>query len=391
MTLWFSPKGAHSEEQLINSLRIVGQKIKPETKLHCILLLIIHRSRPAFTALVNRLYRGKKMEYRRLGKAGLKVSALSLGSWVTFGKQVDMNDAKTLLKTAYDGGINFFDNAEGYEAGESEKIMGDAISALGLARDTYAVSSKVFWGGDKQMQLGLSAKHVRDACDAALKRLRVDYLDLYFCHRPDIDTPIEETVRAMHNLIQQGKVMYWGTSEWSAQQITQAHAIARQEHLTAPSMEQPQYNLLHRDKVDGEFNSLYEQFGMGTTIWSPLASGLLTGKYNAGIPDDSRLALPGYEWLRDLWTSEDGKKKLEKIRQLSELADELDIKMAHLSIAWCLKNPNVSTVILGASRLSQLEDNLSAMDVVSKLTPDVIERIEAIVANKPAAAERFGQ
>ncbi|GAC29705.1 potassium channel beta subunit family protein [Brumicola pallidula] len=331
------------------------------------------------------------MEYRRLGKAGLKVSALSLGSWVTFGKQVDMNDAKSLLKTAYDGGINFFDNAEGYEAGESERIMGDAIAGLGLARDTFAVSSKVFWGGDKQMQLGLSAKHVRDACDAALKRLRVDYLDLYFCHRPDIDTPIEETVRAMHNLVQQGKVIYWGTSEWSSQQITQAHAIAKQEHLTAPTMEQPQYNLLHRDKVDGEFNTLYEEFGMGTTIWSPLASGLLTGKYNDGIPDDSRLALPGYEWLRDLWTSEDGKKKLEKIRQLSILSKELDISMTHLSIAWCLKNPNVSTVILGASRLSQLTDNLGAMNAVAKLTPEVIARIETIVANKPAAAERFGQ
>jgi voltage-dependent potassium channel beta subunit len=331
------------------------------------------------------------MEYRRLGKAGLKVSALSLGSWVTFGKQVDMNDAKSLLKTAYDGGINFFDNAEGYEVGESERIMGDAIAGLGLARDTFAVSSKVFWGGDKQMQLGLSAKHVRDACDAALKRLRVDYLDLYFCHRPDIDTPIEETVRAMHNLVQQGKVIYWGTSEWSSQQITQAHAIAKQEHLTAPTMEQPQYNLLHRDKVDGEFNTLYEEFGMGTTIWSPLASGLLTGKYNDGIPDDSRLALPGYEWLRDLWTSEDGKKKLEKIRQLSILSKELDISMAHLSIAWCLKNPNVSTVILGASRLSQLTDNLGAMNAVAKLTPEVIARIETIVANKPAAAERFGQ
>jgi voltage-dependent potassium channel beta subunit len=331
------------------------------------------------------------MEYRRLGKAGLKVSALSLGSWVTFGKQVDMNDAKSLLKTAYDGGINFFDNAEGYEVGESERIMGDAIAGLGLARDTFAVSSKVFWGGDKQMQLGLSAKHVRDACDAALKRLRVDYLDLYFCHRPDIDTPIEETVRAMHNLVQQGKVIYWGTSEWSSQQITQAHAIAKQDHLTAPTMEQPQYNLLHRDKVDGEFNTLYEEFGMGTTIWSPLASGLLTGKYNDGIPDDSRLALPGYEWLRDLWTSEDGKKKLEKIRQLSILSKELDISMAHLSIAWCLKNPNVSTVILGASRLSQLTDNLGAMNAVAKLTPEVIARIETIVANKPAAAERFGQ
>jgi voltage-dependent potassium channel beta subunit len=331
------------------------------------------------------------MEYRRLGKAGLKVSALSLGSWVTFGKQVDMNDAKKLLKTAYDGGINFFDNAEGYEAGESEKIMGEAISGIGLARDTYAVSSKVFWGGDKQMQLGLSAKHVRDACDAALKRLRVDYLDLYFCHRPDIDTPIEETVRAMHNLVQQGKVIYWGTSEWSAQQITQAHAIARQEHLTPPSMEQPQYNLLHREKVDGEFNPLYEEFGMGTTIWSPLASGLLTGKYNDGIPDDSRLALSGYEWLRDLWTSEDGQKKLEKIRQLSLLSKDLDISMAHLSIAWCLKNPNVSTVILGASRLSQLEDNLNAMNALSKLTPEVMQRIETIVKNKPATAERFGQ
>jgi voltage-dependent potassium channel beta subunit len=331
------------------------------------------------------------MEYRRLGKAGLKVSALSLGSWVTFGKQVDINDAKQLLKTAYDGGINFFDNAEGYEAGKSEQIMGDAISDLGLARDSFALSSKVFWGGDHKMQMGLSAKHVRDACDAALKRLRVDYLDLYFCHRPDIDTPIEETVRAMHNLVQQGKVMYWGTSEWSAQQITQAHAIARQEHLTPPTMEQPQYNILHRDKVEGEFTPLYEQYGMGTTIWSPLASGLLTGKYNHGIPDDSRLALPGYEWLRDLWTSEEGKKKLDEIRQLSTLANELNISLTHLSIAWCLKNPNVSTVIIGASRLSQLEDNLSAMNALKKLTPEVIERIESIVDNKPAAAERFGQ
>jgi voltage-dependent potassium channel beta subunit len=331
------------------------------------------------------------MEYRRLGKAGLKVSALSLGSWVTFGKQVDINDAKQLLKTAYDGGINFFDNAEGYEAGESEKIMGDAISGLGLARDSFAVSSKVFWGGDHKMQMGLSAKHVRDACDAALKRLRVDYLDLYFCHRPDIDTPIEETVRAMHNLVQQGKVIYWGTSEWSAQQITQAHAIARQEHLTPPTMEQPQYNLLHRDKIEGEFTPLYEQYAMGTTIWSPLASGLLTGKYNDGIPDDSRLALPGYEWLRDMWTSEEGKKKLNKIRQLSTLANELNISLTHLSIAWCLKNPNVSTVIIGASRLSQLEDNLSAMHALKKLTPEVIERIESIVDNKPPAAERFGQ
>jgi voltage-dependent potassium channel beta subunit len=331
------------------------------------------------------------MEYRRLGKAGLKVSALSLGSWVTFGKQVDIRDAKQLLQTAYDAGINFFDNAEGYEAGESEKIMGEAINGLGLARDTFAVSSKVFWGGDHKMQLGLSAKHVRDACDAALKRLKVDYLDLFFCHRPDIDTPIEETVRAMHNLIQQGKVMYWGTSEWSAQQITEAHAVARAHHLTPPTMEQPQYNLLHRDRVEAEYRPLYENYGMGTTIWSPLASGMLTGKYNDGIPDDSRLSLPGYEWLRDLWTSEDGKQKLEKIRSLTALAEEIGISVTHLSLAWCLKNPNVSTVILGASRLSQLEDNLKSMDAVEKLTPDVMERIETILDNKPPAPERWGQ
>ncbi len=331
------------------------------------------------------------MEYRRLGTSGLKVSALSLGSWVTFGKQLDMSDAKTLLKTAYDAGINFFDNAEVYEAGESEKIMGDAIEGLGLPRDTFAVSSKVFWGGDKQMQLGLSAKHVRDACDAALKRLKVDYLDLFFCHRPDIDTPIEETVRVMHNLIQQGKVMYWGTSEWSAQQITEAHAVARAHHLTPPMMEQPQYNLLHRDKVEAEFAPLYENFGLGTTIWSPLASGMLTGKYNDGIPGDSRLALSGYEWLRDLWTNEDGQQKLEKVRQLTALAKDIGISITHLSLAWCLKNPNVSTVILGASRLVQLEDNLKSLDAIEKLTPKVMKSIETIVANKPAAAERFGQ
>ncbi len=331
------------------------------------------------------------MEYRRLGTSGLKVSALSLGSWVTFGKQLDMSDAKTLLKTAYDAGINFFDNAEVYEAGESEKIMGDVIDGLGLPRDTFAVSSKVFWGGDKQMQLGLSAKHVRDACDAALKRLKVDYLDLFFCHRPDIDTPIEETVRVMHNLIQQGKVMYWGTSEWSAQQITEAHAVARAHNLTPPTMEQPQYNLFHRDKVEAEFAPLYKNFGLGTTIWSPLASGMLTGKYNDGIPGDSRLALSGYEWLRDLWTNEDGQQKLEKVRQLTALAKDIGISITHLSLAWCLKNPNVSTVILGASRLVQLEDNLKSLDAIEKLTPKVMKSIETIVANKPAAAERFGQ
>ena len=329
------------------------------------------------------------MEYRKLGKSGLKVSALSLGSWVTFGKQVDMNDAKTLLQSAYDKGINFFDNAEGYEAGESEKIMGGAIAALGLPRDTYAVSSKVYWGGGKPTQMGLSAKHVRDACDAALIRLKVDYLDLFYCHRPDADTPIEETVRAMHHLVQQGKVMYWGTSEWSAQQITQAHGIARQEHLTPPTMEQPQYNLLHRDKVEGDYRPLYENYGMGTTIWSPLASGLLTGKYNEGIPTDSRLALPGYEWLREMWETEDGKQKMEKIRKLTILAADLGVSLTHLSIAWCLKNPHVSSVILGASKLSQLEDNLKSLDVLPMLSAEVMANIEAIVDNRPADIERF--
>lgn len=331
------------------------------------------------------------MEYRRLGRSGLKVSALSLGSWVTFGKQVDLNDAKTLLKTAYDSGVNFFDNAEGYEAGESEKIMGDAIDALGLPRDTFAVSSKVFWGGEKPTQLGLSAKHVRDACDAALRRLKVDYLDLYFCHRPDVDTPIEETVRAMHQLVMQGKIVYWGTSEWNAQQLTEAHAIARQEHLTPPTMEQPQYNMFNRDKVEGEYRPIYEQYGLGTTIWSPLASGILTGKYLDGIPDDSRMNLPGYEWLKDTLLSDDGKARLEKVRQLKPIADELGLSLTHLSLAWCLKNPNVSTVILGASRLSQLEDNLKAMDVTDKLDDAVMERIDAVLDNKPAGPERFGQ
>ncbi len=331
------------------------------------------------------------MEYRRLGRAGLKVSALSFGSWVTFGKQVDLGEAKTLLKTAYDAGVNFFDNAEAYESGQSERIMGEALAELGLPRDTFAVSSKVFWGGEKPTQLGLSAKHVRDACHAALRRLQVDYLDLFFCHRPDVDTPIEETVRAMHALVQQGKIIYWGTSEWSAQQVTEAYRVAHAHGLTPPTMEQPQYHLLHRDRVEREYAPLYENFGLGTTIWSPLASGLLTGKYNDGIPDDSRLNLPGYEWLREEWTSEGGRRKLEKIRRLTTLAREIGISVTHLSLAWCLKNPNVSTVILGASHLSQLEDNLASLEAVESLTPDVMEEIEAIVDNRPPAPERFGQ
>ena len=331
------------------------------------------------------------MEYRRLGNSGLKLSVLSLGSWVTFGKQVGLRDAATLLKSAYDAGINFFDNAEGYEAGESEKIMGEAIGSLGLARDTFAISSKVFFGGRRPTQMGLSAKHIRDACDAALVRLKVDYLDLFFCHRPDIDTPIVETVRAMHNLIQQGKILYWGTSEWSAQQITEAHAAALAHNLTPPTMEQPQYNMFHRDRVEAEYRPLYENYGMGTTIWSPLASGILTGKYNDGIPKDSRFALPGYEWLKDRWDTEEGREKLEKVRALTRLANNNGMSITHLALGWCLKNQNVSTVILGASRLSQLQDNLKAMDMVGKVTPDLLADIEAILVNQPPAPERYGQ
>ena len=331
------------------------------------------------------------MEYRRLGKSGLKVSALSLGSWVTFGKQVGIEDAKALLRTAFEAGVNFFDNAEGYEAGESEKIMGAAIRELGLSRDTFIVSSKVFWGGEKPTQMGLSAKHVREACDQALARLKLDYLDLFFCHRPDLDTPVEETVRAMHQLVMQGKILYWGTSEWSAQRITEAHRVARQEHLTPPIVEQPQYNLFERNRVEAEYRPLYEAYGLGTTIWSPLASGLLTGKYLDGVPADSRLSLPGYEWLRDLLLDEQGPNKLDAVRQLKPIAEELDISLAQLAIAWCLNNPNVSTVILGASRPSQLQENLEALDAVSRLGPAVMQRIDQIMGNRPAEPERFGQ
>lgn len=329
------------------------------------------------------------MEYRRLGKSGLKVSELSLGSWVTFSKQVDEKEALALMGLAYDEGVNFFDNAEGYEAGESEALMGAALSKLGWSRDSYAVSSKVFWGGSKPTQKGLSRKHVTEAAHAALKRLRVDYLDLYFCHRPDIDTPIEETVWAMHNLITQGKVLYWGTSEWTAQQLTEAWAVARANNLIGPQMEQPQYNLFVREKVEHDYLPLYDLMGLGTTIWSPLASGALTGKYNDGIPADSRMNLPGYEWLKKEWTSEAGKAKLETIRKLAALAKEIGLPVHHLALLWCLANPHVSTVILGASKKAQLEDNLSALKSKAKLTPDVIEQIETIMGNKPKAFERY--
>ncbi len=323
------------------------------------------------------------MEYRRLGKSGLKVSALSFGSWVTFGNQVDDGAAVELLKLAYDGGVNFFDNAEAYAHGESERIMGRALKRLAWGRDTYCVSSKVYWGGQLPTQRGLSRKHVVDACHAALERLQVDYLDLYFCHRPDLETPVEETVRAMGDLVAQGKVLYWGTSEWTAEQLAEAAGVARALGTAPPTMDQPQYNMFERDKVEREFHRLYETIGLGTTIWSPLASGILTGKYGKGIPKGSRVTLPEYKWLRERFENEEGRARIRKARELEGVAADLGTSLARLAIAWCLVNPHVSTVILGASKASQLEHNLAAVELVPKLTPDVLERIEGLLGNKP--------
>ena len=323
------------------------------------------------------------MNYRRLGKAGLKVSELSFGSWVTFKTQLDVPKAEELMTVAYDAGVNFFDNAEAYAHGASETIMGEVLQRTGWRRDSYSVSSKVCFGcvpGPGPTQHGLSSKHVTEACHQALKRLQVDYLDLYFCHRPDPETPIEETVRAMHALIQQGKILYWGTSEWSAQQIMEAYAVARQYNLTPPTMEQPQYNMFVRDKVEKEFARLYTEIGLGSTIWSPLASGILTGKYLNGIPDGSRMSLKGYEWLMDMLESERGKKQMAQVAELKNVADKLGVSMAQLAIAWCLKNPNVSTVILGATKVSQLQETLAAAEIVDQLNDDVMQKIEEILA-----------
>lgn len=323
------------------------------------------------------------MEYRRLGKSGLQVSALSFGSWVTFGNQIGDGIAEACMKTAYDNGINFFDNAETYANGQSEIVMGNILKKMQWDRSSYVVSSKVFWGGKLPNQIGLSRKHVTEACHAALKRLHVDYLDLYFCHRPDRNTPVEETVRAMHDLIVQGKVLYWGTSEWSAQQIMEAYGIARQYNLTPPSMEQPQYNMFHRERFENEYSRLYSEIGLGTTIWSPLASGLLTGKYNNGIPDDTRIHLPTLEWLKEATVGEAAKEKIEKVKLLAGIASDLNTTLPRLALAWCLKNPNVSTVITGASKVEQLTDNLGALEVIEKLDASVMEVIETVLKNKP--------
>ena len=322
------------------------------------------------------------MEYRKLGKSGLKVSELSFGSWVTFNTQVDTKLAEDMFKVCFDSGINFFDNAEGYDRGKSEEVMGQALKSINEPRDSYCVSSKVFFSSSpnpKPTQLGLSKKHVTEACHQAMKRLQVDYLDLYFCHRADPDTPIGETVWAMHNLITQGKVLYWGTSEWTAEEITEAYEFAEKNHLTPPTMEQPQYNLLDRKRFEVEYDPIFRRYQMGTTIWSPLASGALTGKYLDGIPEGSRATLKGYEWLkRHMIDSERGQARMDKVRNLKPIADELGVSLSKMSIAWCLLNPNVSTVILGASRIDQLKENLEALEVVPLLTEDIQKKLAGI-------------
>ena len=327
------------------------------------------------------------MLYRPLGRSGLQISALSFGAWVTFGKQIGDPVAKKLLHAAYDAGINFFDNAEAYADGQAELVMGAILKKAGWRRSSYLVSSKVFFGceDDKPNQTGLSRKHVVEACHAALRRLQVDYLDLYYCHRPDPSVPVLETARAMHDLIVQGKVLYWGTSEWSVEQLTEAHRICGERNLHAPIVEQPQYNLFHRSRVEKEYAPLYKSpAGLGTTIWSPLASGLLTGKYNAGVPKDSRLDAPGMEWLRDMILKQPGiEKKLAAVPKFAAVAAELGTSLPRLALAWCLKNPRVSTVILGASRVEQLTENLGALAIVEQLTPAVMKRLDAI--SKPVA------
>jgi voltage-dependent potassium channel beta subunit len=324
------------------------------------------------------------MEYRRLGKSGLQLSVLSFGSWISFDTQIGDKMADELMGVAYDNGINFFDNAEIYALGESEKMMGRVLSKKKWDRTSYTVSSKAFfgWRGDKNKpnQTGNNRKHLMEACNEALQRLQVDYLDLYFCHRPDKNTPMEETVWTMNQLIQQGKILYWGGSEWSGVEIMEAHRVAEHYRLIGPTMEQPQYNMFERNKVENEFSEIYKTVGLGTTIWSPLASGLLTGKYNDGIPKNSRLGLKDTGWLKEkLYVDE----KIKKVKKLTELADKLGVSTAALSIAWCIKNPNVSTAILGATKKQQLLDNLKAIDALTKLTPEVMEKIEKIMQTKP--------
>ncbi len=324
------------------------------------------------------------MEYRRLGKAGLQLSVLSFGSWVTFHKQIGDGSADELMGIAYDNGINFFDNAEVYALGESEKMMGRVLKKKSWDRTSYVLSSKAYFGWrgkqNKPNQSGLSRKHLVEACQEALQRLQTDYLDLYFCHRPDPDVPIEEVIWTMHNLIQQGKILYWGTSMWSGAEIMEAHRVAHQNGLIGPVVEQTQYNMFERTKIELDYLPVYQNVGLGTTIWSPLAAGFLTGKYNEGIPEGSRLAIQGFDWLKERWLQED---KLKKVKALGALAGETGISLAEMAIAWTIKNPHVTTAILGATKKEQLLENLKALEAMNKLTPEVMGKIENILQNKP--------
>ena len=324
------------------------------------------------------------MEYRRMGRTGLQLSALSFGSWVTFHKQIDDGIADDLMGMAYDSGINFFDNAEAYALGESEKMMGRVLKKKNWDRTSFVLSSKAFFGwrgkDNRPNQTGLSRKHLVEACHEALERLQTDYLDLFFCHRPDPTVPISEVVWTMHNLIQQGKILYWGTSQWSGAEIMEAHRVAQEFKLIGPAMEQPQYNMFERFKMDLDYLPVFQNVGMGTTIWSPLAAGFLTGKYLEGIPEGSRLAIPGFDWLKERWLQDE---KIKKVKKLAEFAKKLDVSLASLAIAWTIKNPNVTTAILGATKREQLSDNLTALDTLKKLTPEVMEKIEKILQNKP--------
>lgn len=326
------------------------------------------------------------MEYRKMGNTGLKLSLLSYGSWVTFSRQIDDSISDRLMGIAYDNGINFFDNAEAYEGGRSEEMMGRVLKTKNWDRTSYCISSKVFFGlygkNNKPNQNGLSRKHITEACNAALKRMQTDYLDLFFCHRPDPETPMEEIVWTMNILLQQGKILYWGTSEWSADEIIDAHETAKRLSLIGPAMEQPQYNLFEREKMEKDYLPVFQNYGMGTTIWSPLASGLLSGKYNNGIPADSRLALENYAWLKERMMQEE---KLTKVKELASVASDLGTSLATLSIAWCIHNPNTTTAILGATRDEQLLENLKALDVLPKLTSDVLARIDNIMGTRPSA------
>ncbi|GAB4375381.1 MAG: aldo/keto reductase [Acidobacteriota bacterium] len=324
------------------------------------------------------------MEYRHLGRSGLQLSALSLGAWITYGGQVGEETARECMTAAWEAGVNFFDNAEVYAGGEAERVMGRVLRRAGWPRSQLVVSTKIFWGGEGPNDRGLSRKHIVEGLDASLRRLGLDYVDLVYCHRPDPRTPMEETVRAMDHVIAQGKALYWGTSEWSAAEIMEAHAVARQLHLVPPTMEQPQYNMFHRERVEREYAPLYRTVGLGLTTWSPLASGLLTGKYNNGTaPPGTRATLPGYEWLAERLVGEQARPRIEKVRRLEPIAAELHCSLAQLAIAWCLRNPRVSSVIMGASRREQVEENLGALAVAARLDDEVLERIERILDNRP--------